>query len=80
MNLFKHPCAKIEFMMQDLNVSRPTATKYLDELANENFLKKERIGKHNYYVNRPLFELFAMPEKNNPSEAVPILTVNPKEF
>ena len=32
-NLFSHPYTKIEFIQRDLNVSRITATRYLDELG-----------------------------------------------
>lgn len=57
-NLFSHPYTKIEFVERDLQVHRHTAAKYLDELANAGFLKLEKLGKNNYYVNVPLFELF----------------------
>ncbi len=57
-NLFKHPYTKIEFMKNDLQVSRITATKYLNLLSKKGFLKKEKIGKSNYYINQPLCELF----------------------
>jgi len=62
-NLFKHPYTKIEFMMNDLRVSRITATKYLDLLAENNFVIKEKVGKSNYYINKPLCKLFI--ENNN---------------
>ena len=58
-NLFRHPYTKIEFVMRDLNVSRPTASKYLSALVENNFLQKARIGTSNYYINAPLFNLFA---------------------
>jgi len=32
-HLFKHPYTRIEHLMKDLKISRPTATKYLDELS-----------------------------------------------
>ncbi|WP_439258097.1 Fic family protein [Lonepinella sp. BR2271] len=57
-NLFNHPYTKIEFIMNELNVSRLTATSYLNELVNIGVLEKEKIGRSNYYINRPLFELF----------------------
>ncbi len=57
-NLFKHPYTKIEFIMSELDVSRPTAAGYLNELTKGGFLTKHRIGKNNYYVNEPLVELF----------------------
>lgn len=58
-NLFKHPYTKIDFVMQDLSVSRITATKYLDQLAAHGFVIKEKVGRSNYYINQPLFELLA---------------------
>jgi len=56
-NLFKHPYTKIEYVMSDLDVSRITATKYLDALVDKRFLVKQRLGVHNYYINTPLFSL-----------------------
>lgn len=56
-NLFKHPYTKIEFVVNDLNVSRITAANYLNKLAEDGLLKKEKIGTGNYYVNQPLFDL-----------------------
>jgi Fic family protein len=56
-NLFKHPYTKIEFIVNDLNVSRITAANYLNKLAEDGILKKERIGTGNYYVNEKLFNL-----------------------
>lgn len=60
-NLFNHPYTKIEFVMGDLGVSRITATKYLDQLVELNFLHKEKIGRGNYYINQPLCSLLAQP-------------------
>jgi Fic family protein len=57
-NLFKHPYTKIDFVAEDLQVHRNTAAKYLDELVNLHMLAKYRLGKENYYLNQPLFELF----------------------
>jgi Fic family protein len=56
-NLFKHPYTKIEFVQKDLGVSRITAANYLNQLAEDGFLVKEKIGTSNYYVNQPLFRL-----------------------
>tara|TARA_R110002167_G_scaffold344363_1_gene553699 strand:+ start:35996 stop:36136 length:141 start_codon:yes stop_codon:yes gene_type:complete len=44
--------------MQDLEVSRQTATKYLDQLVSMGLLKKEKLGRTNYYINQALFNLF----------------------
>lgn len=56
-NLFKHPYTKIEFVVNDLGVSRLTAANYLNKLANDGVLRKEKIGTANYYINTKLFEL-----------------------
>lgn len=56
-NLFNHPYTKIDFVMSDLRVSRLTATRHLEQLVENNFLVKERIGRSNYYINKPLCSL-----------------------
>lgn len=53
-NLFKHPYTKIEFVENDLNVSRLTATKYLNALDEAGFVRKVKIGRSNYYINLAL--------------------------
>lgn len=58
-NLFKHPYTKIEFLVNDLKVSRITAANYLNQLAQDGLLRKERIGVGNYYINEKLFNLLA---------------------
>ena len=56
-NLFKHPYTKIEFIENDLSVSRITASKYLNQLAKDGLLKKEKLGTSNYYINEKLIEI-----------------------
>ena len=56
-NLFAHPYTKIEFLVRDLGVSRITAANYLNQLAKDGVLRKERLGTGNYYVNERLFDL-----------------------
>ncbi len=56
-NLFRHPYTKIEFVQHDLSVSRPTAMKYLDALAIAGIVRKVKIGRTNFYINAPLFDL-----------------------
>lgn len=58
-HIFRHPYTKINHLQQDLRVSRPTATKYLDELSEANFLKKVKQGRDNYYINSTLLEILA---------------------
>ena len=58
-NLFKHPYTKIEFIVNDLNVSRITAANYLNKLAEDGLIRKEKLGTGNYYINEQLFELLS---------------------
>ncbi|MFM2005405.1 MAG: hypothetical protein RLZZ09_1060 [Pseudomonadota bacterium] len=57
-NLFRHPYTRIEFVINDIKVSRQTAAKYLDQLADAGFVNKHRAGRSNYYVNADLVRLF----------------------
>ena len=56
-NLFRYPYTKIEFIEKDLGVSRITAARHLDLLAENGFVKKQKIGRANFYINQPLYEL-----------------------
>lgn len=58
-NLFYHPYTKIDFLRRDLKISRITATKYLNELVDGNFLKKKKMGNSIYYINQRLFNVFS---------------------
>jgi Fic family protein len=57
-NLFFYPYTKIEYLEKDLNISRQTASKYLDELTMVGILQKEKLGKVNFYINTRLVEIF----------------------
>jgi Fic family protein len=56
-NLFRHPYTKIEILMDELQVSRPTAMRYLNILVEMGILEKHRMGRTNYYLNVELFVL-----------------------
>lgn len=58
-NLFRYPYTKIEFVERELGVSRPTATKYLEQLTTAGLVHKQRMGKTNFYINEPLFDLLS---------------------
>lgn len=52
-NLFRYPYTKIEFVENDLGVSRNAAAKHLDALVAAGYAGKEKIGRTNFYINRP---------------------------
>lgn len=54
-NLFRHPYTKIEFVVKEVGVSRPTAMSYLNQLIDEGILSKLKLGRENYYINNGLF-------------------------
>ena len=56
-NLFTHPYTKIEFLVNDLGVSRLTAANYLNKLAEDKMLRKDKLGTGNYYINEALVEI-----------------------
>lgn len=56
-NLFHHPYTKIDFVMNDLKVTRLTATRYLEKLVETGFLNKHKLGRNNYYVNIALYNI-----------------------
>jgi len=55
--LFYHPYTKIEFIQNELDVSRPTASSYLEKLTQDGFLLKQKTGRDNYYINRALYQI-----------------------
>jgi Fic family protein len=50
-SLFLHPYTKIDLIQRDLKVSRLTAAKYLDALVQGGFVRKQKVGRTNYYIN-----------------------------
>lgn len=57
-NLFRHPYTRIEYVMADLGVSRPTASRYLEELRKSGILDRIESGRDVYFVNTPLVAMF----------------------
>lgn len=62
-NLFRHPYTKVEFVTNELQIHRNTATKYLDELEKIGLLVKHKMGKENFYINTDLFVLLQNSDK-----------------
>jgi Fic family protein len=72
-NIFRHPYTKVAFVQQDLGVSRATATRYLDALAEGGILEKHRLGRESYYINHELVRLiFNLPAMDAGSEGKPV--------
>lgn len=64
-NLFRHPYTKIEFVMRDLRVSRPTASKYLQALTEAGFVSEHKMGRSKFFVNDSLFLLLMGVERTS---------------
>lgn len=58
-NLFRYPYTKIEFIERELGVSRPTASKYLEQLTATGLVRKQKKGRTNFYINEPLYALLS---------------------
>lgn len=56
-SLFKHPYTKIDYISQDLGVTRKTASRYLEQLCEAGITRKDKLGKENYYFNDDLISL-----------------------
>jgi Fic family protein len=69
-NLFAHPYTKIQFIERDLKVSRLTATKYLDALADGGFLQKVKIGRSNFYINVALYAILTGESMRSPGDTI----------
>ncbi|MDP2358886.1 MAG: hypothetical protein Q8M31_22905 [Beijerinckiaceae bacterium] len=57
-NMFRNPYTRIDYVVKDLGVTRQTAARYLDALADSGFVVKHQSGRNNYYVNQALVRLF----------------------
>lgn len=66
--LFYHPYTKIDHVVANMQISRQTASKYLDRIVALGLLEKEKMGKENYYINTRLMELFMEFGKYEPSD------------
>ena len=77
--LFYHPYTKIDHVVANMQVSRQTASKYLDRIVAIGLLKKEKMGKENYYINTRLMNLFiefGKYEATEPAEVIESVHVN----
>ena len=77
--LFYHPYTKIDHVVANMQVSRQTASKYLDRIVALGLLKKEKMGKENYYINTRLMNLFiefGQYKSTEPAEVIESVHVN----
>ena len=77
--LFYHPYTKIDHVVANMQVSRQTASKYLDRIVALGLLKKEKMGKENYYINTRLLNLFiefGQYKATEPAEVIESVHVN----
>lgn len=77
-NLFRHPYTKIEFLMNELKISRITATKYLNLLVEHRFLTVQKLKKTNFYINPALYDLLKG-DKTVDQPAPPVITITPDD-
>jgi len=61
-NLFRYPYTKIEYLMKDLDISRNTAIRYLEQLEKLDLVAKKKVGRDNFYVNRSLIDILINPK------------------
>ncbi len=57
--LFHAPYTKSEHLEREMSISRPTASKYLEKLAELGLLSKQKLGRNVYFINTRLYDLFA---------------------
>jgi len=55
--LFKHPYTKIGFLVDELSITRKTATSYLRAIEKIGILESVKVGRDIYFVNTQLFNL-----------------------
>lgn len=57
--LFEQPYCRIATVMKRCEVSRPTATKWLDSLVDAGYLSDVKVGRDRLFVNHELLEILA---------------------
>ena len=55
--IFENPYSKIDFLVKKLNINRKTASKYLKELEEKNYLSHLQTGKEILYINNDLMKI-----------------------
>lgn len=55
--IFEKPYSKIEFVVNQLQVERKAASRYLRELEEIGILSSQKIGRETIYINKELIEV-----------------------
>ena len=55
--LFQHPYTKISFLVDEIGITRKTATTHLRAIEELGILKSIKVGREVYFVNKKLFTL-----------------------
>ena len=55
--IFSHPYSSVDLLVREMNISPATGNRYLEFLAKDGLLEKNKLGKKSYYINRRLFNL-----------------------
>jgi len=58
--LIEQPYAKIDFVVNQLQVERKAASRYLRELERIGVLKSQKIGRETLYINIELVEILKL--------------------
>ena len=53
------PIRKSNSSSDELSVSRPTASKYLEQMTAAGLVRKQKLGRTNFYINEPLVALLS---------------------
>lgn len=57
--IFSHPYTKISHVEHTLEITRPTAAKYLEALTEAGLMHKTKIGRDNFYINQGLMHVLS---------------------
>jgi len=68
--LFEQPYCRIATVMERCGVSRPTATGWLNGLADGGLLQTTKVGRDRLYINRQFLRLLVRQEPSRQSEPV----------
>jgi Fic family protein len=68
--LFEQPYCRINTVMNRCNVSRPTATSWLNALADNGMLQNVKTGRDRLFINREFLQLLVRrePDGSDPAE------------